>query len=50
MDFPDPPFPRAFLKTESEGVEKIFHANRNAKKKAKVAILIAEKQTSEQLP
>ena len=38
----DPPQNRGHIQTESEGLEKIFHANRN-QKKAGVAILISDK-------
>ena len=38
----DPPQNRGHIQTESEGLEKIFHANRD-QKKAGVAILISDK-------
>ena len=38
----DPPQNRGYVQTESEGLEKIFHANRD-QKKAGVAILISDK-------
>ena len=38
----DPPQNRGHIQTESEGLEKIFHANRD-QKKARVAILISDK-------
>ena len=38
----DPPQNRGHIQTESEGLEKIFHANRG-QKKAGVAILISDK-------
>ena len=37
----DPPQNRGHIQTESEGLEKVFHANRD-QKKAGVAILISE--------
>ena len=38
----DPPQNKGHIQTESEGLEKIFHANRD-QKKAGVAILISDK-------
>ena len=38
----DPPQNRGYIQTESEGLEKIFHANRD-QKKAGVVILISDK-------
>ena len=38
----DPPQNRGHIQTESEGLEKIFHTNRD-EKKAGVAILISDK-------
>ena len=38
----DPPQNRGHIQTESEGLEKVFHANRD-QKKAGVAILISDK-------
>ena len=38
----DPPQNRGHIQTESEGLEKIFHANRD-QKKAGVALLISDK-------
>ena len=38
----DPPQTKGHIQTESEGLEKIFHANRD-QKKAGVAILISDK-------
>ena len=38
----DPPQNRGHIQTESEGLEKIFHANRD-QKKAGVAILMSDK-------
>ena len=38
----DPPQNRGHIQTESKGLEKIFHANRD-QKKAGVAILISDK-------
>ena len=38
----DPPQNRGHIQTESEGLEKIFHANRD-QKKAGVAVLISDK-------
>ena len=38
----DPPQNRGHIQTESEGLEKIFHANKD-QKKAEVAILISHK-------
>ena len=42
MSTRDPPQNRGHIQTESEGLEKIFHANRD-QKKAGVAILISDK-------
>ena len=41
----DPPQNKGHIHTESEGLEKVFHANRDQKKKKKigVAILISDK-------
>ena len=38
----DPPWNKGHIQTESEGLEKIFHANRD-QKKAGVAILVSDK-------
>ena len=38
----DPPQNRGHIQTESEGLEKLFHANRDQKKEG-VAILISDK-------
>ena len=38
----DPPWNKRHIQTESEGLEKIFHANRD-QKKAGLAILISDK-------
>ena len=38
----DPPQNKGHIQTESEGLEKIFHANRD-QKKAGLAILISDK-------
>ena len=38
----DPPQNKGHIQTESEGLEKIFHANRD-QKKARVTILISDK-------
>ena len=38
----DPPRNKGHIQTESEGLEKLFHANRD-QKKAGVAILISDK-------
>ena len=38
----DPPQTKGHIQTESEGLEKIFHANRD-QKKAGVVILISDK-------
>ena len=38
----DPPLNKGNIQTKSEGLEKIFHANRD-QKKAGVAILISDK-------
>ena len=40
----DPPQNKTYTQTESEGMEKIFQANRHEKKKASVAILISDKR------
>ena len=40
----DPPQNNGHIQTENEGLEKIFHANRD-QKKAGVAILLSEKST-----
>ena len=43
----DPPCNKGHIQTENEGLEKVFHANRD-QKKAVVAILISDKKTLKQ--